>query len=598
MAMKAGGGNTEAKSKRGGTKQAAPKDRSWTKNHPLEGDGLLVNFYNHMWKKNKDFQSCPGVQCPDTIVYDHNFPRGWYTYDQKNKELKKKQGKELDTASICTAFSRVSDPNVDIVASYLYSYESEVGEPVTSVEFFTKDDLGDFLNNRKTKKEGILQKFLIPKGLNSSLIQAVWSPRVCIVQRKTNRHAINDKSYSPYERAVTYEGPSHYTDDGICAPKTTAQIKSICTNICVHFQNTEHKNITRMVLYFKVDKNDQVWLLWCGSIRISDRQHQSQMPLNLSPIFTSPDQLKLNKEGDSEDSSNPNKFQKMLHSVDKHQFKLSGDRVFQMTHCNPHPSGSGNRSSPTHAPGSPHSGGGSPTKSQGFKQFDDEQARLEKEKEERDKKSKSKDAPLEEAPAKVEWYKHDHHIHEQYKQVKEEQELVTQILDDVFYEAYSHFLRHDCGAFFFSLPIQLKQILGEDAVDELLSFLKIQPVPETEVGKGGTAALNLDLGLDFWIPPGHHQPTSKLSSECRAWIKQFYDKLEAELKRQSNISLGALGEDDVLNSYNIHKLNESKDTNNFSGTNNNSASVAYTSGASMSMSASGLGASKDDDDNK
>ena len=41
-------------------KTASGKERTWTKNHPLEGDGLLVNFYNHMWKKNKDFQSCPG----------------------------------------------------------------------------------------------------------------------------------------------------------------------------------------------------------------------------------------------------------------------------------------------------------------------------------------------------------------------------------------------------------------------------------------------------------------------------------------------------------------------------------------------------------
>ena len=38
-------------------------------------------------------------------------------------------------------------------------------EAITSVEFFTKDDLTDFLNNRKTKREGILQRFLVPKGL-------------------------------------------------------------------------------------------------------------------------------------------------------------------------------------------------------------------------------------------------------------------------------------------------------------------------------------------------------------------------------------------------------------------------------------------------
>merc|ERR1711976_401962 len=165
-------------------------------------------------------------------------------------------------------------------------------------------------------------------------------------------------------------------------------------------------------------------------------------------------------------------------------------------------------------------------------------------------------------------------------------ELVTQILDDVFYEAYSHFLRHDCGAFFFSLPIQLKQILGEDAVEELLSHLKIQPVPESEISKTQTSSLNLDLGLDFWIPPSH-QPTSKLGSECRSWISTYYDKLEAELKRQSNISLGALGDDDN-NTYNIHAVdyNDKEPLTSTSSYFNSSANLSspYAGAGSLSTS--------------
>jgi hypothetical protein len=493
--------------KKGPAKQAAPKDRSWTKNHPLEGDGLLVNFYNHMWKKNKDFQSCPGVRCPDTIVYDHNFPRGWYTYDQKNKELKKKQGKELDTSSIYSSFSRSSDAHVDIVASYLYSYEQESGEAITSVEFFTKDDLADFLNNRKTKKEGILQKFLVPKGLNNSLIQAVWSPRVCIVQRKTNRYAINDKSYSAYERAVTYEGPSHYTEDGICAPKTTAQIKSICSNICQHFQNTEHKNITRMVLYFKVDKNDSVWLLWCGSVRISDRQHQSQMPLNLSPIFTSPDQQYKSHSNESEDSDT-------LSDIDRHQYALSGDRIFQLTHCSPKATPKALQTRQTLE--------GSQEEAQGFNQFSTVLMNPD---------------PQEKRSDTREWYLRDDNIHEQYKQIRLEHELVSQLLDDVFYEAYSHFLRHNVGAFFFSLPVQLKQLLGEDQMDRLLKHLGIAPVPASELTNTAAelaqqaSGLEMSARLDFWIPDIRQCPISKLTSEAQTYVGNVYDRREAALRQ-------------------------------------------------------------------
>eukprot|EP00667_Euglena_gracilis_P008961 EG_transcript_9092 len=454
-----------------------------------------------MWKKNKDFQSCPGVRCPDTIVYDHNFPRGWYTYDQKNKELKKKQGKELDTSSILASFSRSSDPHCDIVASYLYSFEEESGESVTSVEFFTKDDLTDFLNNRKTKKEGILQKFLVSKGLNNSLIQAVWSPRVCIVQRKTNKYAINDKTYSPYERAVTYEGPSHFTDDGICAPKTTAQIKSICTSICQHFQNTEHKNITRMVLYFKVDRNDAVWLLWCGSVRISDRQHQSQMPLNLSPIFMSPDQQSKAHGAEPEEGGS-------LSDVDHQQYHLSGDRMFQLTHCSPKASPKAANRPRDHA----------------FEEVDAPEQRTE---------LVANTAATKEVKAeRKEWYMHDAHVHDQYKHLKLEHELVVQMLDDVFYEAYSHFQRHNVGAFFFSLPVQLRQLLGEEQLETLMNHLGIAPVPPSDLAGTGELADVPDMDMmDFWIPDIRKCPVGKLCGESQVFLKKLYGRREAALKK-------------------------------------------------------------------
>ena len=253
-----------------------PKNRSstWVKNHPLEGDGLVTGFYNFLYKRNtKTMKACKDVFVPDTIVFDHNFPRGWYTSDLKAKEISKKQGKELDAASIYNAFSKTPNPSVAIVASYMCSYDEEDanGETntVTQVEFFNEETVKEFVG-RKVKREGILQKFLIPKGHRNSVIQAVWSPRVCIVQRRTNVCSIKDKlqcERDPYTSAVTYEGPSHFSEEGTCAGHTTEEVKNICGNIVQHFYNLEHKYITRMVLYFKVDEKDQVWLLWCGSLR-------------------------------------------------------------------------------------------------------------------------------------------------------------------------------------------------------------------------------------------------------------------------------------------------------------------------------------------
>lgn len=44
-----------------------------------------------------------------------------------------------------------------------------------------------------------------------------------------------------------------------------------------------------MVLYFKVDAKNNVWLLWSSSMRISDKHLKTFIPLNLAPKFTSPE---------------------------------------------------------------------------------------------------------------------------------------------------------------------------------------------------------------------------------------------------------------------------------------------------------------------
>lgn|SRR5690606_40236697 len=62
---------------------------------------------------------------------------------------------------------------------------------------------------------------------------------------------------------------SSYWSQVFCAPKLQDQIKKICQNIVNHFEEVEHKKITRMVLYFKVSKKGQLYLLWSSSIRVA-----------------------------------------------------------------------------------------------------------------------------------------------------------------------------------------------------------------------------------------------------------------------------------------------------------------------------------------
>ncbi|EFC37238.1 predicted protein [Naegleria gruberi] len=314
--------------------------------HPLELE-VLTSLNHYLSKKNKNLESCPLVFVPQTIVYEHNFPTVWYQQNPATKEFKKKSGKELETKAIMNEFTRnivvprsgtgasgdQQDPNaaattqtqatpaVDpnnpaasnenvmnndnhhgIVAQFISQTEDEkTGEIINNVEFLDVDSLDDFLFKRKKRDKGILQQFITPKGPYNFVIQAIWSPHVTKIERRVNIHRITDrKNYSPYERAVTYEGPSHFSNEVFCAPHLEKEIKRVCSAIVDHFFSVEHKNITRMVLYFKVDPKNNLYLLWSSSIRIGNQKNDKPIvtvnngntltppkrePLNLSPKF-------------------------------------------------------------------------------------------------------------------------------------------------------------------------------------------------------------------------------------------------------------------------------------------------------------------------
>lgn len=532
-----------------------PRDRTWIKNHALEGDGLVTGFYNFLYKRNtKTMKPCKDVFIPDTIVFDHNFPRGWYTSDLKAKEISKKQGKELDAASIASGFSKPQNPNVLIVASYMCSYEIENAvtgetEMCTQVEFFNEDSLKEFVG-RKIKREGILQRFMPPKGHRNSVIQAVWSPRVCIVQRRTNISSIGDKVQAekdPYNIAVTYEGPSHFSEEGSCAAHTTLDIKNICSNIVSHFYATEHKYITRMVLYFKVDEKDQVWLLWCGSLRVSDRDAPSQMPLNLAPNFTSPSLEVFNPENDD----------RMLKEADVRHLEMTNDTIFYENYVRERTSDdeghSASRSPLRGTAGGGANGGGNggndgdhngPNGAQGGRGGNGKHGGAGGGKAGGGKDGKAN------ANEPFDWEKYPG-IQDQYRELCADRDYVVSALEDIFYEAYGHFLRHEPGPFSFSVDRSVAQTLGEDLLADLMIYLRIEhaAAPTTAGGDDNTSAAvangNVDAGEDlrFSIPVHPHTPVARMSEEAVRWVKRHYQSKEQELRDEA-VTMPADGVDE------------------------------------------------------
>ncbi|AAZ11729.1 uncharacterized protein TEOVI_000543400 [Trypanosoma equiperdum] len=254
--------------------------KDWAKHHPLEGDGLRPQLYLHLWKKNKGSESrLKNVRLPDTVVYEHNFPRAWYTYDAEAREINKHPGKMLDAQSIYQHFSRPT-AGYEIVAQFLTTCPVDDpesltpnGELISYSEIFTAETLREFLFNKSRKPDGILQKFVPPKGettmRRNAQLQVSWSPLMAVVYKRTNKYRLDDHRVPVHMRAATFDGDNHLSELSLVADETKGRLDLLCREVVDHVYFTDRKLITRMVLHFRIDDDNRPWLLWCSSLRVS-----------------------------------------------------------------------------------------------------------------------------------------------------------------------------------------------------------------------------------------------------------------------------------------------------------------------------------------
>jgi len=47
-----------------------------------------------------------------------------------------------------------------------------------------------------------------------AMIRAVWTPKMCLLERKTNIRKLHDTRYGIYERAVTFDGADAHSNPG------------------------------------------------------------------------------------------------------------------------------------------------------------------------------------------------------------------------------------------------------------------------------------------------------------------------------------------------------------------------------------------------
>lgn len=450
---------------------------------------MITGFYDFLCKRNpKTMKPCCNVFVPDTVVYQHNFPRGWYTTDVRAREVARRQGKDLDAATIEASFKRSVHSSCPIVALYMSKLEKDLGngvtETTTQVEVLNTESVSSFIA-RKTKREGILQRFVPPKGYHNSVIKVVWSPRVAMIQRRTNKFPIIDRKRAendPFAITVTYEGPEYLSEEGSVSAHVAFEVTGICSDIVTHFFHTEHKHITRMVLYFKSDAKNRLWLLWCGSLRVADRNAVSGMPVNLAPKFGEPA-----CDGDLDEDE-------VLRTTDKAYFLVTHDEAFRDTYMRETSSRSRSRESVASA------------------------ARAVTADTEMSKPKLAVDA--------------EYIPPEMLAPMEQLRAQETELLDDfsdIFYRAYSHFL---CGSdmpFMLHVPPRAVEVLSKSRVQDLMRVLKLQPE-----GNKDAAEVNgeEDCVMTYVIPPKFRTPLTQLSDMTSDWIKSHF-AFEREALKQS-----------------------------------------------------------------
>lgn len=270
----------------------------------LEGDGVASRLFELLWKRDLLSECSLSIRIPDTVIYRYNAPSVWY-FTSVDGTIKRKTKAKLNSDHIMFEFTKRPSPS-GIVAYFVSTtpdgdknaagqtveapYDSSVSTK-TTVEYMDAPALKHFLTSRqRTREDGILQRFMEPKSDCNNMLRAMWSPKVCVLERRINRLKISDKRYDMYERAVTFEGPDFHSEmTPVRGPALVSKVHEIAESIVQHVAAVtgDRIQVSRLALNFKVDHKDRMWLLFASSVRLHDELSRSLQSGKLNALTLS-----------------------------------------------------------------------------------------------------------------------------------------------------------------------------------------------------------------------------------------------------------------------------------------------------------------------
>ena len=195
--------------------------------------------------------------------------------------LRRKNKASIVNQKIYRAFADGARSDRDVVACHICerrlseatdSHSREPAKTETVIRYLDRGALKEFLFSQEKLDDGCLQKFVRPKGLSNTMIQAAWSPQMCLLERRVNLCPLLTGRAPLQERTATYEGSEHLSRiTPVRGTLLADRIQHLCMELVSHIAATSflHQKITRMLLNFKTDVEDNVWFLWCSSVRVA-----------------------------------------------------------------------------------------------------------------------------------------------------------------------------------------------------------------------------------------------------------------------------------------------------------------------------------------
>eukprot|EP00590_Aulacoseira_subarctica_P008390 CAMPEP_0172414782 /NCGR_PEP_ID=MMETSP1064-20121228/1402_1 /TAXON_ID=202472 /ORGANISM="Aulacoseira subarctica , Strain CCAP 1002/5" /LENGTH=638 /DNA_ID=CAMNT_0013151603 /DNA_START=225 /DNA_END=2144 /DNA_ORIENTATION=- len=251
----------------------------------LNGDGIGVSLFHALWSKTGTDAKPSLFRIPDTVIFQLGQPSHWYFTGIDGIILRKRK-QNLTVERIEKELAKQECPAESNVIAYFIETTTNEKVRLSSIEYFDSKSLHDFLCANRKERSGILQRFIEPKGSKNSMMCAIWTPQMFLLERRVNKHKLHDDRFGLFERAVTFDGPEIYSaSTPVRGRVLSRKIQGICEGIVNHVaQVSEHESrITRLVVNFKLDTSDRVCVLWSSSIRL-DSSIETAFPLKNDPV--------------------------------------------------------------------------------------------------------------------------------------------------------------------------------------------------------------------------------------------------------------------------------------------------------------------------